>query len=212
MLLGVLGAVFVLAALADRSATVTVALARTTIAPGQAVAPGDVSWVRVHADSGIAARGLLGALEPGEVAAVRIPAGAVITNAELSFASASVGLGSMSISVSVSQADGGDIAPGDRVDVIGYGPGGAHYVATDLEVLAVAAGQRGGVFGAGGAGAYWVSVAVDRPTALAIATAEANTSAGGGGALQVVRSTGEGPGPSPPAGTNAAASPSGAGQ
>lgn len=197
LLLGLLGAVFVLGALKDSSATQAVAVAKVDIALGGAVNGSDVTWVKVHRSDALGARGLLSAsqLFPGQVAAVAIRAGQAITAAELSASGDLRGLGSMSIGVPVSRADGGAIAPGDRVDVISTVNAQATYVATDLLVLGVAQSQGNGVLGAQTSGSYYVTVAVDRATALALAAAQASTSAGGSGGVEVVRSTGEGPGP-----------------
>ena len=197
LVLAILASVATLAALKDRSATVVVAVARTNIAVGSPISPGQLTWEKVPADSVLARHGLIGRdqLGAGETAAVSIPAGQPITTAELAMGGAGLGLGSMSIDVSVARADGGGIHAGDRVDVISTGSGHAAYVATDLLVLAVAPTGSGAVFGASADNGYFVTVAVDRAAALAIAAAEGATSAGGSGGIEVVRSTGEGPAP-----------------
>ena len=194
VLLAVLAGVFVLGALAQRSAMISVAVARIDIGPGAPVNASDVTWVKTRADSGLARDGLVtsAGLGGAKVAAVRIGAGQVITASELTPASAGAGAGSMSIQVSLSRADGGDLVSGDRVDVISMANGGAVYVATNLVVLGVAA-QAGGVLGSEAGGSYFVTVAVDRPTALAIAAAEGAASGGSAGGIEIVRSTGEGP-------------------
>ena len=197
VVLASLAAVATLAALKDRSATVAVAVARTDIAAGSPISAGQLTWEKVSANSVLAGHGLIGRgqLGAGETAAVSIPAGQPITTAELAMGGAALGLGSMSIDVPPARADGGGIHAGDRVDVISTGNGPATYVATNLLVLAVAQAGSGSVFGASNAGAYFVTVAVDRTTALAIATAQGASSAGGSGGIEVVRSTGEGPAP-----------------
>lgn len=194
MVLAVLAAVLVLAALKDRSATATVAVTSEAIPAGQPVTASEVRWVTVHRSDGALVSGLLGRAELDEhwVAAVRIPVGAPLTMSELTLASPTAGLGSMSIQVPVSRADGGAIEPGDRVDVISAASGQAVYVAADLEVLAVA-DQRSGVLGGISEDSYFVTVAVDRATALQLAAAIGASDAEDSSSIEVVLSTGEGP-------------------
>lgn len=75
--------------------------------------------------------------------------------------------------------------------MISASSGSAAYVATDLEVLAVAPSGAGGVLGGATASSYYVTVAVDRATALRLAAAMGASGVGGSGGIEVVRSTGE---------------------
>lgn len=195
VVLAVVAAVLVLGALKDRSATELVATARRPIPAGQAVTAGQIRWVPVHTSDGAVAAGLLDqpSLAEGWVTTVGVPAGEPIALSELAHgASAGLGLGAMSLEVPVSRADGGAIVPGDRIDVISASSGSAAYVATALEVLTVGPSGAGGVLGSAGPGNYYVTVAVDRATALRLAAAVGASSAGGSGGIEVVRSTGEG--------------------
>ncbi len=206
VVLAVLAAVFVLAGLRDRSATVKVPVAARAIPAGMEVDTADTRLVSAHRSDGILVGGLLSRAELGGgwVAAVNIGAGQAITRSEVTAAGrAGSGLGSMSIPVPVADADGGAIAVGDQVDVIEASGGGASYVAAGLRVLAVAPAQTSGVLG-GASSSYYVTVAVDRATALRIAAAVgtgASTGTSSGG-VEVVRSTGETG--SPPAGYQSA--------
>jgi Flp pilus assembly protein CpaB len=195
VVLAVFAAVFMLAALRDRSATVEVPVASANIKPGAAVSAADTRLIRVHRGDG---RLLAGVISPAQlqqawVAAVAIHDGDPITRSMVvRTAAGASALGAMSLPVPANRADGGALVPGDRVDVLGPGgSGGAAYLAENLEVLAVSPTSNTGVLASTGA-QYWVSVAVDRPTALRLAAAlNSGTVAGTAGSLEVVRSTGE---------------------
>lgn len=194
LLAAVAAAVLVLAATRERAATELVALASRDIPPGAAVTSADLRWVPVRASEGAVASGLLQpqTLESGWVSRVAIASGSPVATGELRRGSPlGSGLGSMSLEVPVALADGGALAPGDRVDVISTASGQATYVATDLSVLAVASSRSGGVFSGIGTGTYYVTVAVDRATALRLAAAMGQPSGIGTG-IEIVKSTGEG--------------------
>ena len=194
VVLALLAALFVLVGLRDRAATVQVPVALGAISAGSPVNASDTRLVSVHRGDRAVTAGLVSAdqLGSGLVAATPIQAGDPITASEVAHgATAGSGLGSMSIPVPVDQADGGDIAAGDRVDVIASGAGTATYVAQGLGVLAVSPRATSGIL-ADPSGDFWVTVAVDRATALRVAAAMgSSTSTGSSGGLQVVRSTGE---------------------
>lgn len=194
VLLAVVAAVLVLAATTDRSATELVAVSSRTIPAGSAVNASDVRWLPVHRSDGAVSAGLVDRadLAGAWVAAVRIPAGAPIARSEMTAGSPSgTGLGSMSLEVPPALADGGGIVPGDRVDVISTGSGAAVYVATGLEVLAVAPDAGTGVLASGDGSGYYVTVAVDRATALRLAAAMGQPQSGAGSGIEIVQSTGE---------------------
>ncbi len=194
--LAVLAGLLVLAGLKDRSATETVSVAAHPVSAGQTLTTADLRWVSVHRSDQPVMAGLLSPSDgPGPwVAAVDIPAGAPVALGELTGSSPVSGLGSMSIQVPPSHADGGALQPGDRVDVISAASGQAVYLATDLVVLAVDQAQRG-VLGSVQDGSYFVTVAVDRTTALRLAAALGTSTSGGNNTLELVGSTGEGPDP-----------------
>jgi len=190
--LAVLAGVLVLAGLKDRSATESVAVATHSISAGQALTAADFRWVSVHRSDGSVVTGMINPSDAAGpwVAAVDIPSGAPVALSELTRSSPALGLGSMSIQVPPSHADGGALQPGDRVDVISAASGQAVYLATDLDVLAVDQTQ-GGVLGSVQDSSYYVTVAVDRTTALRLAAALGASSAGGASTVELVRSTGE---------------------
>jgi len=190
--LAVLAGLLVLAGLKDRSATGTVAVTTHSISAGQTLTGSDFRWVSVHRSDASVVTGLLNPADAAGpwVAAVDIPGGAPVALSELTRSSPALGLGSMSIQVPPSHADGGALQPGDRVDVISSASGRAVYLATDLDVLAVDQTQ-GGVLGSVQDSSYYVTVAVDRTTALRLAAALGASSSGGASTLQLVRSTGE---------------------
>lgn len=191
VVLAVLAAVFVLAALRDRAAMVLVPVASAPIPAGAAVNAFDTRLVQVHRSDAALVSGLLprGDLSAGWVAASRIDAGEPISRGALTHETAGAsGLGSMSIPVPVDRADGGAIVAGDRVDVIVTSGSGASYVAQGLMVVGVAPSKTSGVL-AGATSDFYITVAVDRPTALRLTAALGTTGSAGG--LEVVRSTGE---------------------
>ncbi|MHB1444729.1 MAG: RcpC/CpaB family pilus assembly protein [Acidimicrobiales bacterium] len=190
--LAVVAGLLVLAGLKDRSATEAVAVATHSISAGQPLTAADFRWVSVHRSDGSVVTGLLSPSDAAGpwVAAVDIPGGAPVALGELTRSSPALGLGSMSIQVPPSHADGGALQPGDRVDVISAASGQAVYLATDLEVLAVDQAQ-GGVLGSVQDSSYYVTVAVDRATALRLAAALGASNSGGASTLELVRSTGE---------------------
>lgn len=194
VVLAVLAALFVLAALRDRGAMVLVPVASAPIPAGAAVNGSDTRLVRVHRSDAAVVSGLLpgGDLGAGWVAESRIDAGEPIARGAVTHGAAgTAGLGSMSIPVPIDRADGGAIVAGDRVDVIVASGSGASYVAEGLTVIGVSPTTTSGVL-AGTTGDFYITVAVDRPTALRLAAALGTSgSTGATGGLDVVRSTGE---------------------
>lgn len=87
----------------------------------------------------------------------------------------------MSLPVGVEHAAGGDLVPGDLVDVIRVDDEEASYVATGLQVLDIP-GQTDGAFGL--SGSFYLVLQVDDRTALRLALAMAHAE------VEVVRSTG----------------------
>ena len=87
----------------------------------------------------------------------------------------------MSLPVEVEHAAGGDLLPGDLVDVIRVDDEEASYVATGLRVLHIP-GQTDGALGL--SGSFYLLLQVDDRTALRLALAMAHAE------VEVLRSTG----------------------
>lgn len=118
----------------------------------------------------------------GLVAAVDLEAGALLPAAALRPPAAPSALRAFSIAVPPERAVAGAIGPGDRVDVLVADQGVTTWLASDLEVLAVA-GDAGGI----GAGGFSVTVAADADAIAVIAGALES------GDVSLVRATGATP-------------------
>lgn len=183
---GILAFVLMVVGTAGSRRTVDIAVAAHDIQPGQPVTSADLRRVAVPADSPLV-NALVGADIPGSaglVAGHRITAGAPIAKGDLLGAAGSSGRRSMSVPVPVERANGGELSPGDRIDVIDTSGGQPNYVANDLEVLTVVDASSGGL---SARAVFSVSVSVDAEQALAVAGALA------GGKVDLVRSTGARP-------------------
>jgi Flp pilus assembly protein CpaB len=184
---GILAFVTNLVVLRGRDDTQTVASAGRAIEAGVRVGPSDLRPVPLDASSEVLAT-LLGwdqiASIDGMVATRTIAIGQLLAVADFRAPAAGFNLRAMSIPVEPEHAVGGNLAPGDRVDVIRVVEGLAAYVVTGAEILSVASEERGGITGAVD---FYVVLAVDADTALSLS--EAINS----GDLEVVRSTGSTP-------------------
>jgi Flp pilus assembly protein CpaB len=191
LVLAVIAALAVLAALQGRSATRPVPIAARSVAAGTELTASDLRTVTMQANDASMITGLLSPHEVvGRTAAVPIVAGEPITDAETSNgAPAGSGLGEMSLAVPLTDADGGGILTGDRVDVIVAGPQAAAYAAQNVLVLSASSSSSGSLLGAPGSN-YFLTLAVSKATALRIATALASS---GTNSVQVVRADGEEP-------------------
>jgi Flp pilus assembly protein CpaB len=186
---GLLTFVLIASVLQDRGATVTVAVAARALEPGTALGPGSVRYVEVAADSALG-RSLLNRAEVGEgkVAVRRVAAGEPLTASDLRSSAAPAQLRAMSLAVSSEHAVGGQLAVGDRVDIVTVEERRASYIARDVEVLAVPGKGKGGIGSVGASGGgYFVTVAVDGDVALRLAVALRE------GKLEILRSTGAAP-------------------
>lgn len=198
LVLAVLAGIAVLASLQGRAATRLVPISTRSVPAGALLTQADVRTVTMRASDASAITGLLSPQEAiGRFAAVPLAAGEPLTQAETEAGRpAGAGLGQMSVSVPVSDADGGDIVAGDRVDLVqanAIGPS-ATYVAQGLLVLSVSSGaSSASPLGASTGASYFLIVSVGKQTALRVAAALADN---GQNSLQVVRSTGERPAPS----------------
>lgn len=195
LVLGMAAALAVYVALQDRSEVVLVAVATGPVATGTPVAEESVRWVEMSADAPIA-EGLVdqATFRNGEwVAARPLQPGEPLTAQALARAADVEGLRTMSVPVPREHAAGGQLAPGDRVDVIDVTEDGeAVFVVADAEVVAVGQEVPGSVGEA--PGAWHIVLAVDAEEALALAGAMADDS------LDVVRSTSAPPVAAEPAG------------
>jgi Flp pilus assembly protein CpaB len=184
---GLLAAVLVWVVLQERGASTAVAVADRDVASGVALTPGAVRWVEVPGGSPLAGELVdREALESGEWFTARpYREGEPFTRDGLTRDSGGERARAMSVPVSPEHAAGGDLGPGDRVDVIDTTAEGSRYVVVGAEVLAVAGRDAGGL--AASSTQFHVTVAVDAAEALALAAAMAD------GSVEVVRSTGASP-------------------
>lgn len=186
LLTAVAGAVYLGAAEAP---TVRVLAAGQQIAAGSRVAPEALKVVELSAGEEVIA-GLVPATDQqriaGWVAADTLAPGELIATADLQEPGQAGGQRALALPVGADRAVGGQLAVGDRVDVIAVIEGRARYVARDLQVVAV---------GTAGAAAgpltmsrdFQVTVATDGKTALDLAAALA------AGDVRLVRSTAASP-------------------
>jgi Flp pilus assembly protein CpaB len=184
--------VLVVSVLQDRTKVVKVIVAKSAISPGATITVDQVREVDVPADSDLVpSMATLADVAGGKVtAAQRIEKGDPITTTALARQSVSTGLRAMSLPIERSMAVGGDLAAGDRVDVISVDGGNASYVAIDLEVLGTQGSQASsGALSSASLTDYYVTVSVGDQAALALAQALEI------GKVSILRSTGATPVP-----------------
>jgi Flp pilus assembly protein CpaB len=186
----ILAVLVTLLAFHQQRATIRVAVAAQTIQAGTALPPAAVALAQVKIPDAMRTQ----LLSPAEAAGVTgwiathtIAQGAPLARTDLVRPAAAQQLRVMSIPVAKSHAAGGQIAVGDRVDVIDTQSGQPVYAVAAAEVTAVASPDSAALTGAQD---WTVSVAVDAQAALRLANAIQ------GAKFDVVRSTGA----SPPAG------------
>jgi Flp pilus assembly protein CpaB len=191
LVLAVIAAVAVLAVLQGQSATRSVPIAARPVAAGTDLTAADLRIVTMQANDASMITGLLTPEEVlGRTSTVPLVAGEPRTGAETSNGPpAGSGLGEMSLAVPLTDADGGNIATGDRVDVIVAGPQTAAYAAQNVLVLSASSSSSASLLGVPGSN-YFLTLAVGKATALRIATALASS---GSNSVQVVRADGETP-------------------
>lgn len=161
----------------------TVVVAAREIAAGEMVGRGDLTTARMSGDPGVLAT-LATSLEglEGRVARRTLMSGELIGVGDLLAEAAPGGLVAMSIPIDPAHASGGLIRAGDRVDVVDVdAEGRAHYVVSDVAVLAVSA-ERSGALATGGD--RHVVLGLSREDVLAVAEAIAD------GRVDVVVTTG----------------------
>jgi pilus assembly protein CpaB len=177
---GVVAVVLNFAFLRSQQHMVTVAVAAADLQAGSLLDISQVAFTAIHAETSIE-NGLLSRtdLEDGLVLARSVPAGALISKADILMGES--GVRAMSIPVDREHAVGGLLRRGDRVDVVASDSGTSRYVLVDAEVLSVS--DASGALGSD----YSVTVALDGDSALRVAAALSNET------LEVVRSTGAPP-------------------
>ena len=117
----------------------------------------------------------------GQVTSHPIVEGVLLGMTDFRNPSGPAGLRSMSVPIDAEHAVGGELAAGDRIDLILVGDDGPHYVLVSAEVLAV---SSTGELGALSSRDFYIVVAVDAEQALLVAEAIRD------GRIEVVRSTG----------------------
>jgi len=206
----VLAGLFFLVAVNGQAGT-QVAVAARDLRPGNALDAGAVRYVDISGSKAVLATlvrsGELDSLR-GSVLSHPVPAGSVLSRADLVPAGAGTQPRSMSIPVDAEHAAGGSIAVGDLVDVIDGGDTGGtpSYALTGARVVAVSR-PGGGTLGSGSAKPSITVALPDGPlpdgrVALAVAAAIQHNR------VEVVRSTGAA---SLPAAANRGASSTGPG-
>jgi Flp pilus assembly protein CpaB len=118
----------------------------------------------------------------GQVASRSIAESEPILRTDARPVAAEDGLRAMSVPLPLANAVGGDLAAGDRVDVLVVSAGGTRFVAEGVPVMAVPETDTTGLVGA--ASAWWVVLAVEDAEALEIADGVEN------GSVYLLRSTG----------------------
>lgn len=188
ILAGALTFVLVASALRSRDATVEVVVASADVAPGAAVEVASTRTATLPASSGLRESLISPAALGAErwVATRRIVAGEPLLRSALAQAAAPNGLRAMSVPVSVDHAAGGELAVGDRVDVISSEGAQAIYVVRNAEVIGVAPRRGSAGFSSSSTGAFFVTIAVEAEPALRLASAVR------AGKIDVLRTTGAG--------------------
>jgi Flp pilus assembly protein CpaB len=193
---GLLGVLLTLRLVRAADESRPVLVAARDLVPGSVVDERAVRVGRVVADADVLASLVPAARADdvrGMVVTVPVAAGALLTRPSLRAPASGDAPRSISVPIARSRAVAGDVATGDRVDLVSVDPDSrvARYVADGVEVLAVA-GATDGPLGAGDE--LTVTLAVAPDSALAVAAAAASES------LFLVRATGAEPlPPVPPA-------------
>ena len=182
---GLLGMTLTIAALRTDEGGTEVAVATHEIRAGEVIRARDFRVDRIRADrdllstivGGHSARALR-----GEIAVATIAQNAVIPRGAVRAPAAGAGLRAMSIPIDPSNAVGGRLAAGDRVDVLFTDRSVASIVVTDAKVLAVDERGRGGI--GESTSPFTLTIAVDASESLLVAAAIAD------GNISIARTTG----------------------
>jgi pilus assembly protein CpaB len=182
---GLLGLALTMVAIRAAEHTERVAVAAETIEAGRSLTAGDVRWVDVRLPDDLAARAIhhrdLDALV-GMVAAAPIRAGDLLTEADFRPVAAPDGKRAMSVPIDPARAVNGELAAGDRVDILLARGAEVEIIVADAEVLDVH--DPGGGTLAGADAQFAITLAVDVRESQLLAGAMAD------GELAVARSTG----------------------
>jgi Flp pilus assembly protein CpaB len=184
VLAGLLAFLLVLAVLREQDEIVQIAVAARQIDAGTELEDADVRYAdlsdadRALLSAFFSPAGVDGAIREGWVATRTVPPGVPLTRSDFRREAITADLRAMSIPVSTQHAVNGAIVPGDRIDIIVVRRGLAAYVATAVEVIAVA--DRAST----GRSEFALTVAVDAATSLRVAAAIND------GSIEVVRATG----------------------
>ena len=181
---GLLALLLNVALLRSSDDTVEVLVAANTISAGSRLVVADIGYATIAADSPFSGRILnQTTVEPllGQIVTRDIAAGAPLLADDLRPTAAPDAGRAMSIPIAPTQAVAADLRRGDRIDVISVIDGQARFIATGIEVLAVADAGEGRFANTTD---FSVTVAVDDATALAIAGALDSSE------VHVIRSTG----------------------
>ena len=184
LLAGVLAFATNLVVLRDHDQTRAVIVAAVDLPAGSSVESTDLRAVEVDVDDTLYAMLIPWAQADalvGQVTAHPIVAGALIGTTDVRDPSGPAGLRSMSIPVDAEHAVGGQLASGDRIDLILVADDGPRYVLTGAEVLSI---SSDGELGALVSSDFYIVVAVDAEQALLVAEAIRD------GRMEIVRSTG----------------------
>ncbi|MCQ3802661.1 MAG: hypothetical protein OXC98_09805 [bacterium] len=184
---GVLALVANLALLRRGEAPSTrMAVTTVDLVPGRHLQPDDIELVPMDVAEPVAA-GLITESDlvdfQGWVVAARTASGTLLSKASLRAPLTRSDFRAMSFPIDPEHAAGGDLVPGDLVDVIRVDEEEASFVATGVTVLDVP-GESGGALGL--SGSFYLILEVDDRTALTLALALANAD------VEVLRSTGAG--------------------
>jgi Flp pilus assembly protein CpaB len=191
---GLVGLLLTVAVLRKADERRPVAVAARNLSPGAVLSESSVRYEQVKMDDS-----LLGTvLQPDDVKALRdsvaaypIEAGELIHRRAVRPAAASGGKRAMSIAIDPARAVNGELATGDRVDVILTGSHEVSIIVADAEVLSVGRPNRGGAFG-GVDDKFTVTLAVDERESQLVAAGIA------GGDIVLTRTTGARPATSTP--------------
>jgi Flp pilus assembly protein CpaB len=183
LLAGAVAALANYAVLTDADDTIAVLVAADTVEAGERLDATSLATAQADPSGGLA-KHLFDAGQreavAGSVATGRIEAGEPLRSSDVAASAAPHRQRAMSVPVDATHAVGGQLRPGDRVDVIETDERGARYLATDARVLAVASGE--GLEGL--QSGFSLTIAVNADAALRLAEAAHQRQ------LDVVRSTG----------------------
>ena len=182
---GLTAAVLLLTWTRSQERVIPVVVAAHDIAAGVGVDTADLAVVEIPAGTVLA--GSLTSADQLETLAGRVTTRSIarsepVLASDTRPAEADTGVRAMSFPLSAANAVGGDLSPGDRVDVLVVTDDATRYVATGVPVLAIPESQAAGL--ATATSAWWVTLGVDDAQALEIADGSEH------GTIYVLRSNG----------------------